>query len=87
MPACSSKPTGLTHCVASVQVGASIATRWADARLAGRTADAWLSVHYRVADRLVFARLRSRFGGRLRFFVSGGAPLDAEINRFFYGPA
>ncbi len=37
----------------------------------------------RVADRLLFAKLRARLGGRFEFAVSGGAPLNPEICRFF----
>ncbi len=36
-------------------------------------------------DRLVFQKLRHTLGGQIRFLVSGGAPLNAEIARFFYG--
>ncbi|MBI4314010.1 MAG: long-chain fatty acid--CoA ligase [Candidatus Omnitrophica bacterium] len=38
-----------------------------------------------VADRLIFHKLRNRLGGRLRFFISGGAPLSKELAEFFYG--
>jgi long-chain acyl-CoA synthetase len=45
----------------------------------------FLSLQHLVADRLVFSKFRKRLGGRLRFFVSGGAPLAGEIVEFFLG--
>jgi long-chain acyl-CoA synthetase len=63
---------------------ASVADRWADVRLAGGTPRGTLAMQYSLADRLVFAKLKARTGGRLRYFVSGGAPLAPEINKFFY---
>ncbi len=44
-----------------------------------------LSLQHRLADRLVFRTLRAALGGRIRFLVSGGAPLNADLARFFYG--
>ena len=43
-----------------------------------------LALQHSLADKLVFGKIRSRFGGRLRFFVSGGAPLDKTINEFLW---
>ncbi|GIU95586.1 MAG: long-chain-fatty-acid--CoA ligase [Gaiellaceae bacterium] len=42
-----------------------------------------LALQHRVADRLVFSKVRERVGGRLRLPISGGAPLAAEIAEFF----
>jgi long-chain acyl-CoA synthetase len=42
-------------------------------------------LQHRAADQLIFRKLRAVLGGRVRFLVSGGAPLNAEVARFFYG--
>jgi long-chain acyl-CoA synthetase len=42
-----------------------------------------VGLQHALADKLVFSKIRDRFGGRLRFFVSGGAALNPEIGRFF----
>jgi long-chain acyl-CoA synthetase len=52
--------------------------------MAGQPVPATLSLQRHVADRLVFATLRARTGGRIRFFISGGAPLSPEIAKFFF---
>ena len=50
----------------------------------GRQPSPWLALRHRLADRLVFRKVRARFGGRLRFFISGSAPLSREIAEFFH---
>jgi len=57
---------------------------WADEKLAGRKPSGVLRFKYAIAVALVFRKVRSALGGRVRYFVSGGAPLSVEINRFFF---
>jgi long-chain acyl-CoA synthetase len=42
-----------------------------------------LRIQHGIADRLVYGKLRDRTGGRIRFFVSGGAALPRELGEFF----
>ena len=53
-------------------------------RLESRPMPAKLRWRYLFADRVVFSKLRRRLGGRLRFFVSGSAPLAKHLAEFFY---
>ncbi|MBC7894777.1 MAG: long-chain fatty acid--CoA ligase [Cytophagaceae bacterium] len=62
----------------------AVAERFADAKLAGLQPSGWLTLQYAIAQKLVFSKLKERTGGRLRYFISGGAPLAPEINKFFY---
>lgn len=39
-------------------------------------------IEYKLAYKLVFSKIYNRFGGKIRFFVSGGAPLSKEIIKF-----
>ena len=62
----------------------SVGLAHADAVLQGRTPGWCTQVRKSLADKLVFSKLRAAVGGRLRFFLSGGAPLSPGINKFFF---
>jgi long-chain acyl-CoA synthetase len=54
------------------------------AKREGRSPGLVLNVQHAVFDRLVFAKVRERFGGRVRFFISGAAALNQEIAEWFH---
>ncbi len=61
------------------RVGLDVKARQAD----GRSVPALLKVQYGLAEKLVFSKIQERFGGRVRFFISGAAALNGEIARWF----
>lgn len=53
-------------------------------RQRGREPTGLLRIQYELAQRAVFARIHALMGGRIRGFISGGAPLSKEIAEFFH---
>jgi long-chain acyl-CoA synthetase len=53
-------------------------------RQAQRPLPPGLALRHRIADRLVYSKVKKRLGGRLRLGISGGAPLAKEIIEFFH---
>ncbi len=50
----------------------------------GEPLPARLALKHRVADRLVFSKVKEKLGGRLKFAISGAAPISVEILEFFH---
>ncbi len=42
-----------------------------------------LKFKHRIADKLIYSKVKARFGGKIKFFVSGGAPLSKDLAEFF----
>lgn len=61
-------------------VGHQVVALWQ----AGKPIPLGLRVKYALADKLVFSKLRAVFGGRVRYFVTGAAPIPRKILEFFW---
>src|SRR5450631_416308 len=63
----------------AIRVGRQVAVLRAE----GRSASVMLAVQFVFADRLVLDKVRARFGGRIRFFISGSAALNSDVAEWF----
>jgi len=54
-------------------------------RLRHETPGGWLGLKLKIADHLVFGKIRERLGGRFIYALSGGAPLSQDLAEFFWG--
>jgi len=61
-----------------------IGKEWGERKLRRQPISASLERRHRIAHKLVFSKIIEKTGGRVRFFVSGGAPLAKDIAEFFY---
>ena len=64
----------------AVEVGKQVSHE----KQAGRQPSGLLALKNLIATKLVFSKLQQRFGGRLKYFVSGSAPLNRDIAEFFH---
>ncbi len=66
------------------ELAIDVGKRGSRLRQAGKEPRGLLALELKLADRLVFSKIQGRFGGRVRYFISGSAPLSREIAEFFH---
>ncbi len=74
--------TGARRRIADWSLG--VGRRVSRLRQQGRPVPPLLAAQHRVADRLVYSKIKERLGGRLRIANAGGAPLGREIAEYFH---
>jgi len=62
----------------------SVGKQGSQLRQEGKEPSGLLAIKLKIADRLVFDKIKATFGGRVRYFISGSAPLSREIAEFFH---
>ena len=62
----------------------SVGEKSVEYRVNNRPMPALLNAQYKLADKLVFSKIKDRMGGRIKFFVSGSAKLNSHVQRWFY---
>ncbi len=71
--------------VAVLNWAVTVAKEWARLTTRHQTVPALLEIKHRLADKLIFAKLRNALGGRIRLLISGGAALPEELGFIYIG--
>jgi long-chain acyl-CoA synthetase len=64
--------------------GVTVGKKYVEAKYVHKQLPPLLAFKYAIADKLIFSKIRLRFGGRMKLCCCGGAPLDKTINEFFW---
>lgn len=62
----------------------AVGNQWAEVVSNGGNPDFVLKLKHKIADALIFSKWRAAMGGRIRYFVSGGAALEPNLAKTFY---
>jgi len=63
----------------------AVGTQVSDLKVAGKPIPPLLGLKYGLATKLVFSKVQEALGGRVRWCISGAAPINPEISKFFHG--
>jgi long-chain acyl-CoA synthetase len=68
-----------------MELATRVARQAAPYRVSGRPMPLFLRVRHALLDRLVYGKVRAAFGGKVRQFITGAAPIAIDILEFFWG--
>tara|TARA_Y100001970_G_scaffold5943_1_gene6703 strand:+ start:13698 stop:15491 length:1794 start_codon:yes stop_codon:yes gene_type:complete len=61
----------------------NVGTQYSALKLIKKNPNFFLKIKHGIASKLIYSKVKARFGGNIKFFVSGGAPLSKELAEFF----
>ena len=61
----------------------NVGSKYSNLKVSKQKIGFFLSLKHKIADKLIYSKVKARFGGEIKFFVSGGAPLSKHLAEFF----
>ena len=61
----------------------NVGSKYSNLKVSKQKIGIFLSLKHKIADKLIYSKVKARFGGKIKFFVSGGAPLSKHLAEFF----
>ena len=61
----------------------NVGSKYSNLKVSKQKIGFFLSLKHKIANKLIYSKVKARFGGKIKFFVSGGAPLSKHLAEFF----